>query len=415
MKRELEIKKLADNCVSCVTKPCQLGCPLNNDTTGFIREVKNNNYEEAFRILSNTTVMPAICGKICPHEKQCQGSCVKRVSYEPVRIGDIESFIGDLAIENNWKIEKKGDKNKKVLVIGAGPAGLTCAAFLAKEGYKVTMYEKHDYLGGLLYHGIPAFRLDKELLKKAIDKILALGIVVHTNMTLGKDFKLDDIKDKYDAIFLGVGANVSKKMMIPGEDLDGVYGGNELLEKAIHPDYKNKRVFVIGGGNVAMDVARTVKRLGAKEVTILYRREEDDMPAEKIEIKETMNDGVKFLYRTKLVKIIGEEKVKKVECIKTQLDETEKYVDVLDSNFILDADYVMMAIGSKADDDVLNGLGLERKENGYLSTNDTDQTSEEKVFAAGDLTGTKSTVAWACRKGRDAAYSIIKFLSENGK
>lgn len=410
MKRELEIKKLADFCVSCVTKPCQLGCPLNNDTTGFIKAVKNDNYEEAFRILSNTTVMPAICGKICPHEKQCQGSCVKRVSYEAVRIGDIESFIGDLAIENDWKFLKKGKKNKKILVVGSGPAGLTCAAFLAKEGYQVTLYEKHNYLGGLLYHGIPAFRLNKDLVKKAIDKILDLGIEVHTNMTLGKDFSLDEVKDKYDAIFLGIGANISKMMEIPGEDLTGVYGGNELLEKAIHPDYTDKKVFVIGGGNVAMDVARTVKRLGAKEVTILYRRDEADMPAEKVEIKETVLDDVKFLYKTKLVKILGEDKVQKIECIKTKLNDEEKYVDVDGSNFVLDADYVMMAIGSKADDGVLDTLGLERKENGYLSTNDNDQTSDEKIFAAGDLTGTKSTVAWACRKGRDAAYSIMEYL-----
>lgn len=410
MKRELEIKKLADFCVSCVTKPCQLGCPLNNDTTGFIKAVKNDNYEDAFKILSNTTVMPAICGKICPHEKQCQGSCVKRVSYEAVRIGDIESFIGDLAIENDWKFLKKSKKNKKILVVGSGPAGLTCAAFLAKEGYQVTLYEKHDYLGGLLYHGIPAFRLNKDLVKKTIDKILDLGIEVHTNMTLGKDFSLDEVKDKYDAIFLGIGANISKMMEIPGEDLTGVYGGNELLEKAIHPDYTDKKVFVIGGGNVAMDVARTVKRLGAKEVTILYRRDKEDMPAEKVEIKETVLDDVKFLYKTKLVKILGKDKVQKIECIKTKLNDEEKYVDVDGSNFILDADYVMMAIGSKADDDVLDTLGLERKENGYLSTNDNDQTSDEKIFAAGDLTGTKSTVAWACRKGRDAAYSIMEYL-----
>lgn len=410
MERELEIKKSADFCVSCVTKPCQLGCPLNNDTTGFIKAVKNDDYEEAFKILSNTTVMPAICGKICPHEKQCQGSCVKRVSYEAVKIGDIESFIGDLAIENDWKFLKKDKKNKKILVVGSGPAGLTCAAFLAKEGYQVTMYEKHDYLGGLLYHGIPAFRLSKDLVKKAIDKILDLGIEVHTNMTLGKDFSLDEIKDKYDAIFLGIGANISKMMGIPGEDLIGVYGGNELLEKAIHPNYTNKKVFVIGGGNVAMDVARTVKRLGAKEVTILYRRDKEDMPAEKVEIKETVLDDVKFLYKTKLIRILGQDKVQKIECINTKLNDEEKYVDIDDSNFILDADYVVMAIGSKADDVVLRTLGLERLESGYLSTNDNDQTSDEKIFAAGDLTGTKSTVAWACRKGRDAAFSIMEYL-----
>lgn len=410
MKRELEIKKLADFCVSCVTKPCQLGCPLNNDITSFIKNVKNDNYEEAFKILSNTTVMPAICGKICPHEKQCQGSCVKRVSYEAVKIGDIESFIGDLAIENDWKFLKKDKKNKKVLVVGSGPAGLTCAAFLAKEGYQITLYEKHDYLGGLLYHGIPAFRLSKDLVKKAIDKILDLGIEVHTNMALGKDFNLEEVKDKYDAIFLGIGANVSKMMEIPGEDLTGVYGGNELLEKSIYPDYTDKKVFVIGGGNVAMDVARTVKRLGAKEVTILYRRDKEDMPAEKVEIKETVLDDVKFLYKTKLIRILGQDKVQKIECINTKLNDEEKYVDIDDSNFILDADYVVMAIGSKADDVVLRTLGLERLESGYLSTNDNDQTSDEKIFAAGDLTGTKSTVAWACRKGRDAAFSIMEYL-----
>lgn len=412
MKRQIEIKKCANECASCITKPCQVGCPLNNDITGFIKKVKDDKYEDAFKILENTTVLPAICGKICPYDKQCQGSCAKKISYQAVKIGEIESYVGDLAIESSWNFDKKKKKNKKIAVIGSGPAGLTCAGFLAKEGYQVTIYEKHDYLGGLLYHGIPDFRLSKDLVDKAILQILNLGIEVKKNISLGEDVSLKELEKEYDAVFLGFGANLSKMMGVPGESLSGVYGGNELLEGLVHPDYNNKNVCIIGGGNVAMDVSRTVKRLGAKNVTVIYRREESDMPAEDIEIEEAKNDDVKFLYKTNVVKIIGHDCVSQIECVRTEKDDNSKYNDVLGSNFYLDCDYVIMAIGSKADSKLIDELGLEKTDSMYLAINDNNQTSSLKVFAAGDLTGTKSTVAWACRNGRDAAYSIISFLEK---
>lgn len=410
--RDLEIKIAASKCASCVTKPCQLGCPLNNDISGFIKEVKNDNYEEAYRILCKTTVMPAICGKICPYEKQCQGSCAKRISYEAVNIGKIESYIGDLAILNNWKLPRKSRKNWNVAVIGSGPASLTCAAFLAEEGCQVTIYEKHDYLGGLLYHGIPDFRLTRNTLMETIQSILDLGIKVKKNISLGSDISLNQLKEEYDAVFLGTGANTSKKMGISGENLDGVYGGNELLENLQHPNYLNKKVVIIGGGNVAIDVARTVKRLGAKEVIIIYRREKSNMSAEVSEINEAKSDKVKFLFKTSVVRILGEEHVEKIECVKTELNDDGKVVDILNTNYMMDVDCVIMAIGSKTDDTLLNSLNLERDDTGYLAVNENNQTSDSKIFAAGDLTGTKSTVAWACRNGRDAAYSIIDYLKK---
>lgn len=274
MTRTKEMINEALYCASCITKPCQVGCPLNNDTTVFIKLVKEEKYQEAYKLLSETTVLPAICGRICPHTKQCQGMCVKAVSKEAVKIGNLESFIGEMAIENAWDIpwDKQSPKTEKVAIVGAGPAGLTCAAFLRREGYQVTIYEKHNYLGGLLYHGIPEFRLPKDLLRNNLDKIVKLGIEVNLNQELGREFSLESLEKEYDAIFLAFGANISNKMYIPGEELSGVYGGNELLEDKNHPNYIDKTVIVSGGGNVAMDVSRTIKRLGAKKVYVIYRR-----------------------------------------------------------------------------------------------------------------------------------------------
>ena len=223
---------------------------------------------------------------------------------------------------------------------------------------------------------------------------------------------MNQLKEEYDAVFLGTGANTSKKMGISGENLGGVYGGNELLENLQHPNYLNKKVVIIGGGNVAIDVARTVKRLGAKEVIIIYRREKSNMSAEVSEINEAKSDKVKFLFKTSVVRILGEEHVEKIECVKTELNDDGKVVDILNTNYMMDVDCVIMAIGSKTDDTLLNSLNLERDDTGYLAVNENNQTSDSKIFAAGDLTGTKSTVAWACRNGRDAAYSIIDYLKK---
>lgn len=414
-----EIKEKANYCVSCIKKPCQTGCPLNNDTMGFIKLVKEEKYKEAYELLCNTTVLSAVCGKICPHDKQCQGKCIKGIRFTPVQIGDLESFVGDMAVKNKWKIPQESitNTNKKVAVIGGGPAGLTCAAFLAKKGIKVTVYEKHNYLGGILQHGIPEFRLDKQLLKNTIQKILDLGIETKLNKELGKDFDLQELEEEYDAIFLGIGANISSKMRIDGEDLQGVYGGNELLENKNHPDYSNKTVVVSGGGNVAMDVSRTIKKMGAKRVIVIYRRSEKEMPAEKKEIEEAREEGIEFLFQNNILKILGNEKVEKIECIKTELVQKEgdtrlSPVNIEGTNYYIDVDYVIMAVGSKAEESIINSLGLELDNRGKIKIDDKGKTSREKVFSGGDVAGNIGTVAWASRAGRNAAESILEFLTK---
>ncbi len=414
-KEKLEVKIAASKCETCVTKPCQIGCPLNIDIPEFIENVKNNNYGEAFKVLCKSTVLPSVCGKICPVDKQCQGSCAKKVSYDPVEIGKIESYVGDLAVENGWKLPRKGKKKERVAVIGSGPSGLTCAGFLAENGYQVTIYEKHEYLGGLLYHGIPKFRLNKELVSKVIKQILDLGIEVKTNVSLGKDISLKELEKEYDAVFLGLGANVSKMMGLSGEELNGVYGANELLENLVQVDYTSKRVVVIGGGGVSIDMARTAIKEGASEVGIIYRRSRSEMSAEMNDIRAAKKEGIKFLFQTNVIKVIGKDKVNGIECVKTTLDKEKKAINVEGSNFVIDTDVVIMAVGSRADSELLESLKLDVKENGYLMVNSNNQTSNPKIFAAGDLTGAKSTVAWACRNGRDTAYSIMKFLSKEGE
>ena len=411
----MEEKKIREYCLNCKVKPCSVkGCPLNNDIPSFIHE---EDYEKAFNILCNTTVLPAICGKICPHEKQCQGSCVRGIKSHPVPIGDMESIIGDMSIKNNYKIPKEIDEklvDKKVAVIGSGPAGLTCSAFLARKGVQVTLYEKYNELGGILVHGIPEFRLPKQTVKDTISKILDLGVKVELNKELGKNLNIEDLSGKYDAVFVGIGANIPSKMNIPGEDLEGVYGGNTLLETGNHPSYEGKTVAVIGGGNVAMDSARTIKRLGAKQVYVIYRRAEEQMPAERKEIESAKEEGIEFLFQNNIVKVLGNTHVEKIECIRTQLVKKEgedrlSPVNIEGSNYIMDMDYVVMATGSKPEEKVIENF--EKNKWGYIAVNEKMQTSIKNVYAGGDIAGEKQTVAWAARSGRNAAESIIKNLA----
>ena len=407
-------------CLECVRKPCQMGCPLNNDIRGFIKLVKEEKYEEAYNLLLETTVLSSVCGRVCPKSKQCEGKCVKgRIKdSNAVEIGKIEAFIGDMALKNKWAISCLPLKNKKVAVVGGGPAGLSCAAFLRRNGYNVTIYERHNYLGGLLYHGIPEFRLDKSLLRKVIDKILELGIDVKLNQSIGKDFNLETLEKEYDAVFLGFGANLSIKMNIPGEDLKGVYGGNELLESNNHPDYEGKVVVVSGCGNVAMDVARTIKRKGASRVYVIYRRSEVEALAEEKEIKEARNEGIEFLFQNNIIGIYGEKMVEKIEVIKTELvkkddDDRLSPVNIEGTNYYLSCDYVVMAIGSHPESSVVNSLGLELDKRERILIDKDGHTSKEKVFAGGDLAGTTSTVSFASRAGREAAYAIMKYLENS--
>ena len=416
------MEEKANYCLKCKVKPCSVkGCPLGNNIPQFIEQIKQSNPEEAYKILAQTTVLQGVCGRICPHKKQCQGSCIRGIKGEPVSIGELEAFAFDSVIEEQnsllecYETEMKEKKNnKKVAVIGGGPAGLTASAFLAKSGVQVTIYEKYDYLGGLLVHGIPDFRLPKEIVQKTIDKILALGIKVEYKKQLGKDIFLEDLEQHYDAIFLGIGANTSSKMGVEGENLEGVYGGNELLEYNLHPDYSEKIVAVIGGGNVAMDCARTIKRLGAKEVKVIYRRAREQMPAEDKEVEEAINEGIEFLFQNNIVKIIGKEKVEEVELIKTKLvpKENDKRlvpVNIENSNYTIKVDNIVMALGARPEDYVQK-LGLTLNKWGNIQIDENYQTSNPKIWAGGDLAGVKGTVAWAAYSGREAAKKIIESI-----
>ena len=420
-----KIYEITNNCLNCKVKPCSIkGCPLGNNIPQFIEQIKQGNIEKAYEILSETTVLQGICGRICPHKKQCEGSCIRGIKGKPVSIGELEAYIFDELINeedsllNCYKDEmQKNKNNKKVAVIGGGPAGLTASAFLAKKGINVTIYEKYDYLGGLLVHGIPEFRLEKNIVEKTVKKILNLGIEVKYNQELGKDVFLDELEKKYDAIFLSIGANKASKMGVEGENLEGVYGGNELLEYKLHPEYKGKVVAVIGGGNVAMDCARTIKRLGAKEVKVIYRRAREQMPAEDKEIEDAIKEGIEFLFKNNIVKIIGKDKVEKVELIKTKLIQKENDtrlvpVNIENSNYEIGVDNIVMALGSEVQSFVKE-LGLETNKWGNIKINENYQTSNSKIYAGGDLAGVKSTVAWAAYSGREAAKNIIeKVMSE---
>ena len=445
-----EMQEKVNYCLNCKVKPCSnKGCPLNNDIPTFIRLVKEGNTEEAYYTLLKTSILGSVCGRICPHYKQCMGSCVRGIKGESVQIGDIEAYISDYGLEHNLikNIEKTEElKGKNIAVIGGGPAGLTASYFLAKAGANITIYEKHNSLGGILEHGIPEFRLDPKILEKTINSILSFGINVEYNVEVmtnneqeitdttnnqerldkktnnieGKlkeqektKISIESIASKYDATILAIGANVSSKMNIPGEDLDGVYGGNELLENKNYPDFKGKIIAVSGGGNVAMDTARTVARLGAKKVFVIYRRAEEQMPAERKEIEDAKKEGIEFLFQNNIVKILGETKVQEIECIKTMLVQKEgetrlSPVNIEGSNYKMRMDYVVMAVGSKPEENDIEGF--EKNKWGYVNTDEEKKTSIKNVYAIGDIAGNKQTVAWAARSGRDVALEIIEKL-----
>ena len=445
-----EMQEKVNYCLNCKVKPCSnKGCPLNNDIPTFIRLVKEGNMEEAYYTLLKTSILGSVCGRICPHYKQCMGSCVRGIKGESVQIGDIEAYISDYGLEHNLikNIEKTEElKGKNIAVIGGGPAGLTASYFLAKAGANITIYEKHNSLGGILEHGIPEFRLDPKVLKKTVNSILSLEINVKYNVEVmtnnnqeitdttnnqerqdkktnnieGKikeqektKISIESIASKYDATILAIGANVSSKMNIPGEDLEGVYGGNELLENKNYPDFKGKIVAVSGGGNVAMDTARTVARLGAKKVFVIYRRAEEQMPAERKEIEDAKKEGIEFLFQNNITKIMGSGKVEEIECIKTKLVQKEEEtrlspVNIEGSNYRMRMDYVVMAVGSKPEEKDI--AVFEKNKWGYVNTDEEKKTSIKNVYAIGDIAGNKQTVAWAARSGRDVALEIIEKL-----
>lgn len=412
-----DMKEKLEYCLNCKNRPCTNGCPLSNSIPDIIRLAKNGDMEEAYMTLINTTILGSICGRICPHYKQCMGSCIRGIKGESVSIGNIEAFVSDYGLKNelykNVQITSEL-KGKKIAVVGGGPAGITCSYFLKRAGADVTIYEKYKKLGGILSHGIPEFRLEREWLDNIVKVITYLGINIKYNKQLGRDFNINQLTNIYDAVFISIGANISTKMNIVGEELEGVYGGNELLEKCNHPNYIGKKVAIIGGGNVAMDTARTIKKMGAEQVYVIYRRAEEQMPAEIKEIEDAKLDGVKFLFQNNITKIIGVDKVEKIECIKTQLIQKEgdtrlSPVNIEGSNYIIDMDYVIMAVGAKPEENIITEF--EKNKWGYIDVNDNMETSIKNVYAGGDIVGEKATVAWAARSGRNAAEKIIEKLT----
>lgn len=412
MIHEIEkVKKQAEYCLNCKTKPCQTGCPLQNNIPDFIKCVKEEKYEEAFKVLSETTIFEPICGRVCPQKSQCEGSCIRGVKGESVHIGDLEKFVGNYALENiELSVQQATNNSKKIAIIGSGPSGLACSYYLSSRGYKVSIYEKHSKLGGLLRHGIPEFRLEKDLLDKWLEKyILNKNVEIFTNVELGKDITLEDLKNEYDVVVLAFGANISNKMNVEGEEQSFVFGGNELLEYNNMPDFRNRKVAVVGGGNVAMDVSRTIKRLGAENVSVVYRRSEKQMPAETKEIEEAREEGIEFLFQTNMIKVLDN----KIECVKTELikkeGETREYpINVEGSNFFMDIDFVVLAVGSSADKNLIDKLELETNKWGNIKVDENYRTSEKNIYAIGDLIGTKQTVAWAARSGFECAKFILK-------
>lgn len=414
-----EVKEQAEYCLNCKTKPCRSGCPLQNNIPDFIKCIKEENYEEAFKVLLDTTIFEPICGRICPQKSQCEGNCVRGIKGDSVHIGELEKIVGDYALENiELPIIEAKEDSKKIAIIGSGPSGLACSYYLSSRGFKVSIYEKHSKLGGLLRYGIPEFRLKKEILDKWLEKyILNKNVEVFTNVELGKDILLEDLKKDYDAVVLAFGANVSNKMNIEGEDKDFVLGGNELLEYRDMSDFTGKKVAIIGGGNVAMDASRTIKKLGAKDVYVVYRRAEKQMPAERKEIEDAKEEGIEFLFQTNIIKIVGADDHgspnAQIECVKTELikkeGETREYpVNTEGSNFFMDVDFVILAVGSSPNKNVIDELGLETSKWGYIKVDESYKTSDEKIYAVGDLIGTKQTVAWAARSGFECAKMLIE-------
>ena len=423
----------AKRCLGCKNKPCTFGCPVKIYIPEFIAEVGKGEFEKAYEIISKSSSLPAVCGRVCPQENQCEGKCIRGIKGESVAIGRLERFVADWHNANytRWPEEIKSN-GKKIAIVGSGPAGLTCAGDLVRKGYEVTIFEALHTPGGVLIYGIPEFRLPKEIVATEIKGLKALGVKIETNIVIGKTLSVDELLEEegFDAVFIGSGAGLPKFMNIPGENLKGVYSANEYLTRlnlmkaylkdSSTPIKKSSRVAVVGGGNVAMDAARGALRLGADEVYIVYRRSLDELPARKEEVEHAMEEGINFKLLNNPLEIIGDEDgfVKGIKCIEMELGEPDssgrrRPVEKKDSEFIIDCDTVIMSIGTSPNPLIKSTTkGLETNERGCIVVKDeSGKTSEEGVYAGGDAVTGAATVILAMGAGKNAAEAIDKYVS----
>ena len=430
----------AKRCLNCKTQPCVSGCPVNINIPDFITCIKEGKFEDAYQVITKTSSLPAVCGRVCPQESQCESKCTLGVKFEPVGIGRLERFVADWHNENATEKPVAPESNgHKVAVVGSGPSGPTCAGDLAKKGYKVTVFEALHTAGGVLVYGIPEFRLPKSIVAKEVDTLKALGVDVETNVVIGKTLTIDELFEMgYEAVFVGSGAGLPNFMNIPGEAYKGVYSANEFLTRSnlmkayldnpVTPIQKGGKVAVVGGGNVAMDAARTALRLGAEKVYIVYRRSMEELPARAEEVEHAIEEGIDFQLLRNPVEILGYQNpddprdpkngfVTGMKCIKMELGEPDakgrrRPVEIPGSEFVLDVDTVIMSIGTSPNPLIKSTTeGLEVNKHGGIIVNEDGLTSREAVYAGGDAVTGAATVISAMGAGKTAAKAIDEYLS----